>query len=97
MSLLLLLRGTTAPPPSPPPVVTTAPDNSIRILGLSAVGQTLTVDLTNLPGSFSYQWVRATPPVGTALPVWTAIPGATGASYTLTVADTGKLVTAVLS
>lgn len=74
---------TPAPTPAPsPPVSTGAP----AISGLPRVGRALSVGTgswSNTPTSYTYQWKKADPLTGAV----TAIPGATGASYTPVEAD----------
>jgi RHS repeat-associated protein len=58
--------------------------------GRSNVGETLTTSTgtwSNTPTSYSYQWKRGS----------TIIPNASGSSYTLTAADVGYVVTAVVT
>jgi Leucine-rich repeat (LRR) protein len=62
-----------------------APDE-IAVRGSYAVGQTLTAERgtwTPTPSTFSYQWLRSGQVIG----------GATEATYTLSVADLGKVIT----
>ena len=69
------------PPAESPPATAVAP----RIAGTPAAGQALTAFpgvWTNAPESFSYQWQRCTPRCD-------PIPGATGRTYAVTIADQG--------
>jgi hypothetical protein len=69
----------------PVPVLTSAPTLS----GTARQGQTLLEShgtWTNNPSSFTYQWARC------AASACTAVPGATGQSYTLTAADVGRTI-----
>jgi hypothetical protein len=69
------------PPPESLPSTAVAP----RIAGTPAAGQALTAFpgvWTNAPEGFSYQWQRCTPACD-------PIPGATGRTYAVTVADQG--------
>ena len=64
------------------------PTGAVGVTGTPATGQTLTADVASLAdpnglGPFEYQWLRDGGP----------ITGATGASYTLVVADAGARIT----
>ncbi len=72
----------------------TPPTGSVTIAGTATQGETLTVDTTAIadpdgPASltFGYQWKRG----------GTDIPGATGATYTLTQADVGAAIAVTVS
>ncbi|GHV47862.1 hypothetical protein AGMMS49546_37930 [Spirochaetia bacterium] len=65
------------------------PPGSVSITGTPTQGQALTADTTSLggTGAISYQWQRGA----------STVPGATGASYPLTLADTYQTISVVVS
>jgi hypothetical protein len=64
------------------------PPGSVSIPGTTLVGQVLTVDTTNYGGSgtFNYQWMRGSTPVGT-----------NSASYTVQFADASSAISVIVS
>src|SRR5207249_3792059 len=74
------------------PVATSTP----TVTGTAQAGQTLTASVrtwTGAPSSFAYQWGRCDP-LGAQC---TAIPGATGSSYTLSPGDIGSTISLVVT
>jgi hypothetical protein len=85
--------GTSSATSNPTAAVTAAPLVArVSISGTARVGRVLTANTSTTTGSlpigFTYQWLRASSTNG----IYSAIPNATGATYTLTTADRNQFI-----